>query len=54
MLSGGAQELNAGSRRIFVYWVFGAAVLLVLGNLSTILFMVLRDALEGARDVLVI
>ena len=47
-LAGGAQELIAPPRRIFVYLVFGAAVLLVLGNLSAILFMVLRDALEEA------
>ena len=52
--SAGAQELNAPSRRIFVYLIFGAAVLLVLGNLSAVLFMVLRDALEGALDAMVI
>ena len=52
--AGGAEELNAPSRRIFVYLVFGAAALLVLGNLSAILFMVLRDALEGPLDPLVI
>ena len=49
-----AQELNATSRRIFVYLVFGAAALLVLANLSAVLFMVLRDALVGALGAAVI
>ena len=53
-IAGGAEELNAPSRRIFVHLVFGASVLLVLGNLSAVLFMVFRDALEGALGPLVI
>lgn len=40
-------ERSALSRRIFIYLVLGAAVLAALGNLSAILFMFLRDLLEG-------
>lgn len=41
------EERSALSRRIFIYLVLGAAVLAALGNLSAILFMFLRDLLEG-------
>ncbi|PKB83282.1 MAG: hypothetical protein BZY88_02195 [SAR202 cluster bacterium Io17-Chloro-G9] len=34
-------------RRIFIYLVLGAAILGVLGNLSALLFIFLRDLLEG-------
>ena len=40
-------ERSAFSRRTFIYLVLGAAVLAALGNLSAILFMFLRDLLEG-------
>ena len=39
-------ERTAQSRRVFIYGVFGIATLLVLGNLSALLFMFLRDLLE--------
>ena len=51
---GSAEELSAFSRRIFFYVVFGAAALLVLGNLSAMLFVVLRDILEGTLSLGVI
>jgi len=41
------EERSTLSRRIFIYLVLGAAVLAALGNLSAILFMFLRDLLEG-------
>jgi hypothetical protein len=43
----GEAERSVPSRRIFIYLVLGAAVLAALGNLSAILFMFLRDLLEG-------
>ena len=43
----GLVERAALSRRIFIYLVLGAAVLAALGNLSALLFMFLRDLLEG-------
>ena len=42
------EELDHPVRRVFFFGVFGAAVLLVLGNLSAMLFFVLRDLLEGS------
>jgi len=44
---GPVEERAALSRRIFIYGVFGIATLLVLGNLSALLYMFLRDVLEG-------
>ncbi len=46
--TGAVEEVAAPARRFFVYLIFGAAALIALGNLSAILFMVLRDALEGS------
>ncbi|MCH8350478.1 MAG: hypothetical protein IIB29_09520 [Chloroflexi bacterium] len=43
----GLLERSALSRRIFIYLVLGIAVLAALGNLSALLFMFLRDLLEG-------
>ena len=43
----GLVERSGIFRRIFIYFVFGVAVLAVLGNLSALLFMFLRDLLEG-------
>jgi hypothetical protein len=40
-------ERTALPRRILIYLVLGAAVLAALGNLSALLFIVLRDLLEG-------
>lgn len=45
--NGPAVERSAQSRRVFIYGVFGIATLLVLGNLSALLFMFLRDLLEA-------
>jgi hypothetical protein len=52
--SGVQRDVGAGlldrtdlTRRIFIHLVLGAAVLAVLGNLSALLFMFLRDLLEG-------
>lgn len=44
---GPLQERASQARRIFIYGVFGIATLLVLGNLSALLYMFLRDVLEG-------
>jgi hypothetical protein len=44
---GAVEERTALSRRVFIYGVFGIATLLVLGNLSALLFMFLRDLLEA-------
>ena len=41
------EERSAQSRRIFIYGVFGVAVLITLGDLSALLFVILRDLLEG-------
>ena len=41
------EERTAQSRRVFIYGVFGVATLVVLGNLSALLFMFLRDLLEA-------
>jgi hypothetical protein len=41
------QERDALSRRVFIYLTFGAAMLVALGNLSALLFIVLRDLLGG-------
>ena len=43
----GTEERTVLSRRVFIYAVFGIAVLVTLGNLSALLFMFLRDLLEG-------
>ncbi|MSQ16340.1 MAG: hypothetical protein EXR54_02040 [Dehalococcoidia bacterium] len=44
---GAAEERTALSRRVFIYGVFGIATLLVLGNLSVLLFKFLQDLLEA-------
>jgi hypothetical protein len=44
-------ERTALSRRVFIYLVLGAAVLAALGNLGVLLFMFLRDLLEGQLSV---
>jgi hypothetical protein len=41
------EERGAQSRRVFIYGVFGIAVLITLGDLSALLFVILRDLLEG-------
>ena len=41
------EERGAQSRRVFIYGVFGIAVLVTLGDLSALLFVILRDLLEG-------
>ena len=43
----GLVERSSLSRRIFIYLVLGVAVIAALGNLSALLFMFLRDLLEG-------
>ena len=43
----GLVERSGLSRRIFIYLVLGVAVIAALGNLSALLFMFLRDLLEG-------
>jgi len=43
----GLVERSGLSRRVFIYFVLGAAILAALGNLSALLFMFLRDLLEG-------
>ena len=45
--TGVIEERTAQSRRVFIYGVFGVATLMVLGNLSALLFMFLRDLLEA-------
>jgi hypothetical protein len=45
--AGGPEERAALSRRVFIYGVFGIATLLVLGNLSALLYMFFRDLLEA-------
>ncbi|MBF8268286.1 MAG: hypothetical protein HW388_1794, partial [Dehalococcoidia bacterium] len=45
--TGGMEERVALSRRVFIYLVFSIAVLVTLGNMSALLFMLLRDLLEG-------
>ena len=47
----GLVERSSLSRCVFIYLVLGAAVLAALGNLSALLFMFLRDALEGQLSV---
>ena len=47
MKAGGTEERTALSRRVFIYGVFCIAILVTLGNLSALLFMFLRDLLEG-------
>lgn len=44
---GGAGETLSLARRIFVFAALGAGVLALLGSLSTALFLLLRDVLEG-------
>ena len=51
---GGTEELAALSRRVFVYFVFGVAVLIALGSVSGVLFLVLKNLLEGDLSVQVI
>ena len=46
-VAGEPQERDALSRRVFIYVTFGAAMLVALGNLSALLFIFLRDLLEG-------
>jgi hypothetical protein len=43
----GTKERVALSRRVFIYLVFGIAVLVNLGNLSALLYMFFRDILES-------
>jgi len=43
----GLLERTTLSRRIFIYLVLGVAVFAALGNLSALLFLFLRDLLEG-------
>lgn len=43
----GAEERTVLSRRVFIYGVFCIAILVTLGNLSALVFMFLRDLLEG-------
>ncbi|MFQ5861287.1 MAG: DUF5671 domain-containing protein, partial [Dehalococcoidia bacterium] len=45
--AGGAEERAVLSRRVFIYLVFGIAVLVTLGNLSWLLFMLFQGLLEG-------
>ena len=42
------EERGAQSRRTYIYAVFGVAALIAVGNLSALLFIVLRDLLEGS------
>ena len=51
---GGTEELEAMPRRVFVYLVFGVAVLIALGSVSAVLFMVLKDVLEANLSITVI
>ncbi|PKB64366.1 MAG: hypothetical protein BZY80_02925 [SAR202 cluster bacterium Io17-Chloro-G2] len=51
---GGREELAALSRRVFVYFVFGVAVLIVLGSVSGVLFLVLKNILEGDFSIAVL
>tara|TARA_B100001750_G_C15470608_1_gene579563 strand:+ start:98 stop:1513 length:1416 start_codon:yes stop_codon:yes gene_type:complete len=44
----GIEERNAASRRIFIFGIFGIAVLISLINLSWFLFIVLQDLLTGS------
>jgi hypothetical protein len=44
---GPVEERAAQSRRVYIYGVFAVATLLVLGNLSALLYLFLRDVLEG-------
>jgi hypothetical protein len=41
------EERTALSRRVFLYLIFGVAILVALGNLSAVLFMFFQTALEG-------
>jgi len=52
--TGPTEERTALSRRVFIYGVFGIATLLVLGNLSALLFMFLRDLLEAELSLQVL
>ena len=44
---GDAEERNSLPRRIFIFAVLGAGVLALLGSVSFLIFVFLRDALEG-------
>ena len=46
--------MAALSRRVFVYFVFGVSVLIVLCSVSGVLFLVLKDALEANLSINVI
>lgn len=45
--AGEAAELDATSRRVYVFVFFGAAVIAALGALSTVLFIVAQAAVDG-------
>jgi len=50
----GLPERAALSRRVFIFLIFGIAVLMTLGNLSALLYLVLRDLLQGDLSAQVI
>ena len=52
--AGGPEERGVLSRRVFIYGIFGAAVLFALGNLIAVLFMFFSDLLEGELAVQVL
>lgn len=54
VISAGAVELVALPRRVFVYSVFGVAVLIGLISLSWVLFLVFKDVLEANISIGVI
>ena len=47
VVAGDSRERVALSRQVFIYLVFGVAALVTLGGLSSLLFMLFRDLLEG-------
>ena len=51
---GGIEELAALPRRVFVYLVFGVAVLIGLGSLITVLFLVLKGVLEADVSIAIL
>ena len=52
--AGGPEERGVLSRRVFIYGIFGVAILFALGNLITLLFMFFSDLLEGQLSVRVL
>ena len=50
----GVQEYAAWPRRVFVYFVFGVTVLIALGSSIGLLFLVLRDLLEGNLSIAIL